>query len=89
MTIKVGTANDGSIPAATPAGDLPQFAAPGSGSANAIAARAIVSTSGSTTSPRPIVVTPPSAVPNGPTLASIRVARVLINQAEADPFEIA
>jgi uncharacterized delta-60 repeat protein len=84
----IGTANDGSIPVAAPAGALPEFAASSSGSgsgSDAVRAESVPAvTSGSTAS---ITVSPVSSVPAGPTLASVRVARSLINQAAPDPFE--
>jgi uncharacterized delta-60 repeat protein len=78
----------GSIPVATPPGDLPEFVAP-SGSTDAIKANAIVPSSGSMSSTNAIKVTPASAVPSGPALASIRVALAPVNQGVTDPLKFA
>ena len=88
VTIMVGTAGDGSIPVATPPGDLPQFASrtlpPGS-AGKAIVPASTPSASTTTASTGAITLSARSAVPGGPTLASIRVARALVNQAATDP----
>ncbi len=87
----VGTANNGSIPVAAPAGSLPEFAPPGGGGGgNAIRIRAdnLPSNPTGSGSPSPAAFTLSSAstVPAGPTLASIRVPRTLVNQEAPDPL---
>jgi uncharacterized delta-60 repeat protein len=81
-----GSAKGGSVPVATPPADLPEFTAPGSGSAGN-ASRPNFDPSGSANSAPTNAITlgQSSAVPAGPTLASSRVALARVNQGVDDP----
>jgi uncharacterized delta-60 repeat protein len=81
----VGMANNGSIPVAAPAGSMPEFAAPGSGSGhNAIKPGFVSSATTTPVESVAITISHASAVPAGPTLASARVALSLVNQGDED-----
>ncbi len=87
--ILIGTPNNGSIPVTAPAGALPEFAAPGSGGGgNAIRPNFVPSGSSGLGSTAAITLSTASTVPAGPTLASVRVARALVNQAAPDPLDL-
>ena len=87
VVIKFGTVNNGSLPAAALAGNLPEFAAPGSGRATVRAVTVAESGVAASTAPAPAAAATArsSSVPGGPRLAaSARMARSPVNQGSTD-----
>ncbi len=84
-----GTANSGAIPVAASAATLSEMGGSGSGGGgNAIRPSFVPSGSSGSASTAAITLSTASAVPAGPTLASVRVARSLVNQAAPDPLDL-
>jgi uncharacterized delta-60 repeat protein len=90
VVVAIGSPNNGSIPVAALAGNLPEFAAPNSGSgSNAIRSAFVPTVSAESVTASAIRVSKTSAVPSGPALAAFRgVPRSLINQAAPAPWKI-
>ncbi len=84
-----GTPNNGTFPVAASAGNLPEFTNPPTVLSPSFRSDAIVPSASASGSTSAITLSTASAVPAGPTLASVRVPRALVNQAAPDPFELA
>jgi uncharacterized delta-60 repeat protein len=84
-----GSPDDGSIPAATPSGALPEFAGTSTGSTFSAVGSSTTPTGPAAPTMSPAVAATQSrAVPVSPMLASIRVARSLVNQGSDDPSKL-